>query len=91
MCSLHSNSTILNSKVVSVIVKPNPNLASTPVEIEFPHLHNVSPPLNPSVTVKMEENGGVRRETPSCVSPLAVCSPQKRAPVTFCLTFAATR
>lgn len=44
MYLLHSNATILNSKVVSVIVKPNPNLVSTPVEIEFPHLHNVSPP-----------------------------------------------
>ncbi|KAF6720631.1 Brain-specific angiogenesis inhibitor 1 [Oryzias melastigma] len=35
-----SNTTLLNSKVVSVIVKPTPNLLSTPVEIEFPHLHN---------------------------------------------------
>ncbi|RVE67167.1 hypothetical protein OJAV_G00114990 [Oryzias javanicus] len=35
-----SNTTLLNSKVVSVIVKPAPNLLSTPVEIEFPHLHN---------------------------------------------------
>lgn len=55
MCSLHSNSTILNSKVVSVIVKPNPNLVSTPVEIEFPHLHNVSPP---SLPICNSQNGG---------------------------------
>lgn len=37
-----SNTTLLNSKVVTVIVKPTPNLLSSPVEIEFPHLHNVS-------------------------------------------------
>lgn len=41
--SLRSNITLLNSKVVTVIVKPTPNLVSTPVEIEFPHLHNVRP------------------------------------------------
>lgn len=40
---LHSNNSLLNSKVVSVIVKPTPTLLSSPVEIEFPHLHNVSP------------------------------------------------
>lgn len=39
---LHSNTTLLNSKVVTVIVKPTPTLLSSPVEIEFPHLHNVS-------------------------------------------------
>ncbi|KAM3858661.1 adhesion G protein-coupled receptor B1-like [Diretmus argenteus] len=38
--SFQSNSTLLNSKVVTVIVKPTPNLLSSPVEIEFPHLHN---------------------------------------------------
>ncbi|XP_046875286.1 adhesion G protein-coupled receptor B1 [Hypomesus transpacificus] len=38
--AFHSNSTILNSKVVSVIVKPTPTLLSSPVEIDFPHLHN---------------------------------------------------
>uniref|UniRef100_A0A3B4G0D2 Brain-specific angiogenesis inhibitor 1-like n=1 Tax=Pundamilia nyererei TaxID=303518 RepID=A0A3B4G0D2_9CICH len=38
--SFHSNTTLLNSKVVTVIVKPNPTLLSSPVEIEFPHLHN---------------------------------------------------
>ncbi|XP_068188955.1 adhesion G protein-coupled receptor B1-like [Antennarius striatus] len=38
--SFHSNTTLLNSKVVSVIVKPTPTLLSSPVEIEFPHLHN---------------------------------------------------
>uniref|UniRef100_A0A8C6NYF9 Adhesion G protein-coupled receptor B1b n=1 Tax=Nothobranchius furzeri TaxID=105023 RepID=A0A8C6NYF9_NOTFU len=38
--SLQSNTTMLNSKVVSVIVKPTPTLLSSPVEIEFPHLHN---------------------------------------------------
>uniref|UniRef100_A0A4W4FL01 Adhesion G protein-coupled receptor B1b n=1 Tax=Electrophorus electricus TaxID=8005 RepID=A0A4W4FL01_ELEEL len=36
------NSTLLNSKVVTVIVKPNPGFLSAPVEIEFPHQHNVS-------------------------------------------------
>ncbi|XP_035379713.1 adhesion G protein-coupled receptor B1-like isoform X2 [Electrophorus electricus] len=38
--SLQSNSTLLNSKVVTVIVKPNPGFLSAPVEIEFPHQHN---------------------------------------------------
>ncbi|XP_061886022.1 adhesion G protein-coupled receptor B1-like isoform X2 [Entelurus aequoreus] len=38
--SFQSNSTLLNSKVVTVIVKPTPALVSSPVEIEFPHLHN---------------------------------------------------
>uniref|UniRef100_A0AAQ4PZZ8 Adhesion G protein-coupled receptor B1b n=1 Tax=Gasterosteus aculeatus aculeatus TaxID=481459 RepID=A0AAQ4PZZ8_GASAC len=38
--SLQSNTTLLNSKVVTVIVNPTPTLLSTPVEIEFPHLHN---------------------------------------------------
>ncbi|XP_061738126.1 adhesion G protein-coupled receptor B1-like isoform X2 [Nerophis ophidion] len=38
--SFQSNSTLLNSKVVTVIVKPTPALMSSPVEIEFPHLHN---------------------------------------------------
>uniref|UniRef100_A0A672NRB6 Adhesion G protein-coupled receptor B1 n=1 Tax=Sinocyclocheilus grahami TaxID=75366 RepID=A0A672NRB6_SINGR len=36
-----SNSTLLNSKVVTVTVKPNPGFLSAPVEINFPHLHNV--------------------------------------------------
>uniref|UniRef100_A0A673BBA9 Adhesion G protein-coupled receptor B1b n=1 Tax=Sphaeramia orbicularis TaxID=375764 RepID=A0A673BBA9_9TELE len=38
--SFQSNTTLLNSKVVTVIVSPTPNLLSSPVEIEFPHLHN---------------------------------------------------
>ncbi|KAM4629943.1 adhesion G protein-coupled receptor B1-like [Polymixia lowei] len=38
--SFQSNSTLLNSKVVTVTVKPTPTLLSLPVEIEFPHLHN---------------------------------------------------
>uniref|UniRef100_A0A3Q3QH83 Adhesion G protein-coupled receptor B1b n=1 Tax=Monopterus albus TaxID=43700 RepID=A0A3Q3QH83_MONAL len=38
--SFQSNTSLLNSKVVTVIVKPNPTLLSSPVEIEFPHLHN---------------------------------------------------
>ncbi|KAM6958939.1 adhesion G protein-coupled receptor B1-like [Aplochiton taeniatus] len=38
--SFQSNSTLLNSKVVTVMVKPAPTLLSSPVEIEFPHLHN---------------------------------------------------
>ncbi|XP_048085915.1 LOW QUALITY PROTEIN: adhesion G protein-coupled receptor B1-like [Alosa alosa] len=40
MLSLQSNTTLLNSKVVTVIVKPDPGLLSSPVEIEFPHLYN---------------------------------------------------
>uniref|UniRef100_A0AAV2KAH4 Brain-specific angiogenesis inhibitor 1 n=1 Tax=Knipowitschia caucasica TaxID=637954 RepID=A0AAV2KAH4_KNICA len=38
--SFQSNATLFNSKVVTVIVSPTPNLLSSPVEIEFPHLHN---------------------------------------------------
>ncbi|KAK5883478.1 hypothetical protein CesoFtcFv8_000271 [Champsocephalus esox] len=38
--SFQSNTTLLNSKVVTVIASPTPALLSTPVEIEFPHLHN---------------------------------------------------
>ncbi|CAB1321170.1 unnamed protein product [Coregonus sp. 'balchen'] len=38
--SFQSNSTVLNSKVVTVMVKPTPGLLSSPVEIEFPHQHN---------------------------------------------------
>uniref|UniRef100_A0A8C4YYC2 Adhesion G protein-coupled receptor B1-like n=1 Tax=Gadus morhua TaxID=8049 RepID=A0A8C4YYC2_GADMO len=40
--SQQSNSSLLNSKVVTVTVSPSPNLLSSPIEIEFPHLHNVS-------------------------------------------------
>ncbi|XP_035650839.1 adhesion G protein-coupled receptor B1-like [Oncorhynchus keta] len=38
--SFQSNSTVLDSKVVTVVVKPTPGLLSPPVEIEFPHQHN---------------------------------------------------
>ncbi|XP_042565036.1 adhesion G protein-coupled receptor B1 isoform X3 [Clupea harengus] len=38
--SLQRNSTVLNSKVVSVTIKPTPGPLSTPVEIEFSHLYN---------------------------------------------------
>ncbi|XP_061122608.1 adhesion G protein-coupled receptor B1 [Syngnathus typhle] len=38
--SFQSNSTLLNSKVVTVVVSPTPALLSSPVQIEFPHLHN---------------------------------------------------
>uniref|UniRef100_A0A667Z3Z1 Adhesion G protein-coupled receptor B1 n=1 Tax=Myripristis murdjan TaxID=586833 RepID=A0A667Z3Z1_9TELE len=40
LLSFQSNTTLLNSKVVTVIVKPTPTLLSSPVEINFPHLHN---------------------------------------------------
>lgn len=46
---LRSNTTLLNSKVATVIVKPTPALLSSPVEIEFPHLHNVSPEQSPNL------------------------------------------
>lgn len=36
------NSTVLNSKVVSVTIKPTPGSLSTPVEVQFSHLYNVS-------------------------------------------------
>uniref|UniRef100_A0A4W6DTQ3 Adhesion G protein-coupled receptor B1 n=1 Tax=Lates calcarifer TaxID=8187 RepID=A0A4W6DTQ3_LATCA len=35
-----NNTTLLNSKVVTVIVNPTTTLLSSPVEIEFPHLQN---------------------------------------------------
>ncbi len=38
----HRNSTVLNSKVISVTIKPTPSSLSTPLEIEFSHLYNVS-------------------------------------------------
>ncbi|KAG7469889.1 hypothetical protein MATL_G00133680 [Megalops atlanticus] len=38
--SLQRNSTVLNSKVVSVTIKPTPSFLSAPVEIEFSHLYN---------------------------------------------------
>ncbi|XP_061117851.1 adhesion G protein-coupled receptor B1 [Conger conger] len=38
--SLQRNSTVLNSKVVSVTIKPTPTFLSAPVEIEFSHLYN---------------------------------------------------
>lgn len=39
---LPRNSTVLNSKVISVTVKPFPRSLLTPLEIEFSHLYNVS-------------------------------------------------
>lgn len=39
---LPRNSTVLNSKVISVTVKPLPRSLLTPLEIEFSHLYNVS-------------------------------------------------
>ncbi|KAK4826675.1 hypothetical protein QYF61_010684 [Mycteria americana] len=38
--SLQRNSTVLNSKVISVTVKPFPRSLLTPLEIEFSHLYN---------------------------------------------------
>ncbi|XP_066547126.1 adhesion G protein-coupled receptor B1 isoform X2 [Amia ocellicauda] len=38
--SLQRNNTVLNSKVISVTIKPTPNSLSAPVEIEFSHLYN---------------------------------------------------
>lgn len=36
------NSTVLNSKVLSVTIKPTPASLSAPVVVEFSHLYNVS-------------------------------------------------
>lgn len=36
------NTTVLNSKVISVTVKPPPRSLLTPLEIEFAHMYNVS-------------------------------------------------
>ncbi|XP_041963546.1 adhesion G protein-coupled receptor B1 isoform X6 [Alosa sapidissima] len=38
--SLGRNNTVLNSKVVSVTIKPTPGPLSTPIEIEFSHAYN---------------------------------------------------
>ncbi|XP_010180516.1 PREDICTED: brain-specific angiogenesis inhibitor 1-like [Mesitornis unicolor] len=38
--SLQRNSTVVNSRVISVTVKPFPRSLLTPLEIEFSHLHN---------------------------------------------------
>ncbi|XP_074754443.1 adhesion G protein-coupled receptor B1 isoform X5 [Athene noctua] len=38
--SLQRNSTVLNSKIISVTVKPFPRSLLTPLEIEFSHLYN---------------------------------------------------
>uniref|UniRef100_A0AAY4ACJ2 Adhesion G protein-coupled receptor B1a n=1 Tax=Denticeps clupeoides TaxID=299321 RepID=A0AAY4ACJ2_9TELE len=40
--SLQRNSTVLNSKVISVTIKPTPSAIMGPVEVEFSHLYNVS-------------------------------------------------
>ncbi|XP_062914481.1 adhesion G protein-coupled receptor B1 isoform X11 [Mobula hypostoma] len=37
---LQRNATVLNSKIISVIVKPSPKSISSPLEIEFSHLYN---------------------------------------------------
>lgn len=41
-CLSPRNTTVLNSKVISVTVKPPPRSLLTPLEIEFAHVHNVS-------------------------------------------------
>ncbi|XP_028830902.1 adhesion G protein-coupled receptor B1 isoform X3 [Denticeps clupeoides] len=38
--SLQRNSTVLNSKVISVTIKPTPSAIMGPVEVEFSHLYN---------------------------------------------------
>ncbi|XP_043861300.1 adhesion G protein-coupled receptor B1 isoform X3 [Dromiciops gliroides] len=38
--ALHRNTTVLNSKVISVTVKPAPRSLQTPLEIEFSHMYN---------------------------------------------------
>nr|XP_033791104.1 adhesion G protein-coupled receptor B1 isoform X2 [Geotrypetes seraphini] len=40
LLSLQRNTTVLNSKVISVIVKPSPRSILVPLEIEFSHLYN---------------------------------------------------
>uniref|UniRef100_A0A3P9AP56 Adhesion G protein-coupled receptor B1a n=1 Tax=Esox lucius TaxID=8010 RepID=A0A3P9AP56_ESOLU len=37
---LQRNNTVLNSKIVSVTIKPTPGSLSNPVEVEFSHLYN---------------------------------------------------
>ncbi|XP_068094214.1 adhesion G protein-coupled receptor B1 isoform X2 [Hyperolius riggenbachi] len=40
--SLQRNTTVLNSKVMSVMVKPSPRGTSVPLDIEFSHLYNAT-------------------------------------------------
>ncbi|XP_045437200.1 adhesion G protein-coupled receptor B1 isoform X3 [Pipistrellus kuhlii] len=40
LLALQRNTTVLNSKVISVTVKPPPRSLLTPLEIEFAHMHN---------------------------------------------------
>ncbi|KAM8967734.1 adhesion G protein-coupled receptor B1 isoform 2-T2 [Pelodytes ibericus] len=40
LLSLQRNTTVLNSKVISVIVKPPPRSVAVPLDIEFSHIYN---------------------------------------------------
>ncbi|KAM4705933.1 adhesion G protein-coupled receptor B1 [Rhinophrynus dorsalis] len=40
MLSLQRNTTVLNSKIISVTVKPSPRIISVPLDIEFSHMYN---------------------------------------------------
>lgn len=51
LLALPRNTTVLNSKVISVTVKPPPRSLLTPLEIEFAHMHNVSASVRARVCV----------------------------------------
>lgn len=44
------NGTVLNSKVLSVTIKPTPSSLAAPVTVEFSHLYNVSYPFSSTDT-----------------------------------------
>ncbi|EOB03871.1 Brain-specific angiogenesis inhibitor 1, partial [Anas platyrhynchos] len=61
--SLQRNSTVLNSKVISVTVKPFPRSLLTPLEIEFSHLYNGT---TNQTCILWDENEGVSPTFPWC-------------------------
>lgn len=52
------NGTVLNSKVLSVTIKPTPASLTAPVVVEFSHLYNVSLPFSPT-NIQISRNYGV--------------------------------
>ncbi|MBN3300840.1 AGRB1 protein, partial [Amia calva] len=70
--SLQRNNTVLNSKVISVTIKPTPNSLSAPVEIEFSHLYNGT--INQTCISWDESDRDFTRFLCCSLSPLWPCS-----------------
>ncbi|XP_045142807.1 adhesion G protein-coupled receptor B1 [Echinops telfairi] len=60
--ALQRNTTVLNSKVISVTVKPPPRSLLTPLEIEFAHMYNGT--TNQTCILWDESDGGALRSHP---------------------------